>query len=333
MSSSSDFETPLRALSARVAMIGLDWGTSSIRAYLLSATGGVLQQREGDEGILKAAAMGFPAVFDRYVGDWRRQDPRLPVLMCGMIGSRQGWVEVPYLKCPASLADLGAALCTVEPAPGIGLLRVVPGLCVDDGPTSAPDVMRGEETQLAGAFDMPDASGLCVLPGTHSKWAHLAHGRIERFATYMTGELFALLRQHSILGRLMPDDAAHDDAAFARGLHLALASDANAQGLLHQLFSVRTLGLFQRLDPAALASYLSGLLIGSELASVRHSGYLPSPGPRQPAVVVVGNHRLGSLYRQALSLMGLRSTSAPTDAAARGLWRIARFAHDKDDPA
>jgi len=92
---------------------------------------------------------------------------------------------------------------------------------------------------------------------------------------------------------------------------------------LHQLFSVRTLGLFERLDPAALASYLSGLLIGSELASARHSGYLPSPGPMQPAVVVVGNHRLGSLYQQALSLMGLRSTSAPTDAAARGLWRIA----------
>lgn len=314
----------------RAALIGLDWGTSSIRAYLLSATGAVLQQREGDEGILKAAAIGFPAVFDRYVGDWRTLDPRLPVLMCGMVGSRQGWVEVPYLKCPASLADLGAALCTIEPAPGIGTLSVVPGLCMDDGPPAPPDVMRGEETQLAGAFDRPDAGGLCVLPGTHSKWARLAHGRIECFATCMTGELFALLRQHSILGRLMPDEAAHDGAAFAQGLHLALASDANAQGLLHQLFSVRTLGLFGRLAPAALESYLSGLLIGSELASARHGGYLPAPGPTQPAVVIVGNHRLASLYHQALSLMGLHSTSARSDAAARGLWRIARAAYDKD---
>jgi len=321
--------TPTEA-TTRAALIGLDWGTSSIRAYLLSATGAVLQHREGDEGILKAASVGFPAVFDRYVGDWRRLDPRLPVLMCGMVGSRQGWVEVPYLKCPASLADLGGALCTIEPEPGIGTLSVVPGLCMDGGATGLPDVMRGEETQLAGAFESADASGLCVLPGTHSKWARLAHGRIERFATYMTGELFALLRQHSILGRLMPDEAAHDPAAFARGLHLALAGEAKAQGLLHQLFSVRTLGLFERLAPAALESYLSGLLIGSELASARLSGYLPAPGPAQPAVVVVGNHRLAALYREALSAMGVHSSSAPSDAAARGLWRIARSAHHED---
>lgn len=316
--------------TTRAALIGLDWGTSSIRAYLLSATGAVLQQREGDEGILKAASLGFPAVFERYVGDWRRRDPRPPLLMCGMVGSRQGWVEVPYLKCPASLADLAAALCRVEPAPGIGTLSIVPGLCMDDGPLAPPDVMRGEETQLAGAFAAPDASGLCVLPGTHSKWARLAQGRIEHFATYMTGELFALLRQHSILGRLMPDEAAHDEAAFAQGLHLALASEANAHGLLHQLFSVRTLGLFGRLAPTALESYLSGMLIGSELASARYGGYLPASGPTQAAIVIVGNHRLASLYRQALSLMGLRSTSAPTDAAARGLWRIARTALDQD---
>ena len=179
-----------------------------------------------------------------------------------MIGSRQGWREVAYAPCPAGLAELAHGLA---PVTGLGgrVVHLVPGVARAADPTGFPDVMRGEETQILGASSAAAGGQHCfVLPGTHSKWAWAEHGRIARFATYMTGEVYACLVQHSILGRLMSGHDA-DAEAFEQGLARARASAGDPPGrLLHDLFSARTLGLFAAVPPTGLASYLSGLLIG-----------------------------------------------------------------------
>ena len=195
-----------------------------------------------------------------------------------MITWRQGWVEVPYCPCPAGSAELAAALAAPRDR-GRAAIHFVPGLSLI-GADGVPDVMRGEETQIIGAVGGGRAvrgRRAIVLPGTHSKWALAEDGRIVWFATFMTGELFAVLKEHSILGRLMAGDA-HDDAAFARGLAYAQSGPG---GLLKRLFSVRTLGLFDRAAGERRSpSYLSGLLIGSEIA--RGAG-LPAGGARRSA--------------------------------------------------
>ncbi len=295
------------------ALIGIDWGTTSFRAYRIAAGGGVLETREAAAGILAVRDGDFGAVLDREIGAWLEAE-QVPVLASGMIGSRQGWLEVPYCACPAGSAQLAAALAHHPDEPG---LHFVPGLSLlgDDG---VPDVMRGEETQIIGAVGDVAGRHLLVLPGTHSKWALAEDGAITWFATFMTGELFAVLKEHSILGRLMQGEA-DDAAAFARGL--AFAREGKA-GLLQRLFSARTLGLFDLLPPAGIASYLSGLLIGSELEEA-----LAGPGAAADAEVrVIGASRLAARYHGALAARGLRVRPAQSDAGARGQWLIARAA-------
>jgi 2-dehydro-3-deoxygalactonokinase len=230
--------------------------------------------------------------------------------MCGMIGSRQGWVEASYATLPAGSAAFAAALARV---PGVaGDVRIVPGAS-GSGLAGAPDVMRGEETQIVGALESGGAGdGLFVLPGTHSKWAEVRDGRILRFATFLTGEAYGALRGHTILGRLMADGP-EDESGFAAGL----ARAREPGGLLHHLFSARTLGLFDRLQPDALAPYLSGLLIGHEIEAARAAF-------GDGAVTIVGGAALARRYAAAL---GPRARTIAGDvAAARGLWRIAREA-------
>jgi 2-dehydro-3-deoxygalactonokinase len=224
-------------------LIGLDWGTSSLRAALLDSNGEVLQERSLPRGILTVAAGDFPAVFDQACGDWMRGGNAL-ALIAGMAGSRQGWIEAPYCPCPAGFSDIAARLAWMEP----GRIAIVPGLsCEQHG---IPDVMRGEETQVFGALQLLGVErGLFVLPGTHSKWVSVTKQRIQAFSTFMTGEFYALLRQHSILARTLPEgDGELDTQAFLRGMKHALQSGS----LLHAAFSARTLSLFDRL-PAALA--------------------------------------------------------------------------------
>jgi 2-dehydro-3-deoxygalactonokinase len=225
-----------------------------------------------------------------------------------MIGSRQGWVEAPYAPCPAGFDALARGLAWADT--GAARLAIVPGVsCVDA--SGVPDVMRGEETQVFGALDAAD--GVCVLPGTHSKWVTVSGGRIETFATYMTGELFAVMREHSILGRLMSVDAGHAPEAFRRGWETSLAGDG---ALLHRLFGTRTLGLFGRLAPAEAPSYLSGLLIGDEVraAARRHAG---------STIALIGDPVLCERYREVLAGSGIGARIAPPDAARIGLWRMA----------
>jgi 2-dehydro-3-deoxygalactonokinase len=289
-------------------LIALDWGTSSLRAALLDERGNVVEERSLPRGILTVAPGEFPRVFHDAVARWPA-----PAGMCfllgGMVGSRQGWLEAPYCPCPAGFADIAAALAWVEP----GRIAIVPGLsCATDG---VPDVMRGEETQVFGALDLLGLTeGLFVLPGTHSKWVRVAGGRIESFSTFMTGEFYALLRQHSILARTMPDaDADLDTGAFEQGVRYAMQTG----NLLHAAFSARTLALFEALPAPALPNYLSGLVIGEELRSQQlGSGTAP--------LVVIGAPALVRRYELALHVLGLRARTVGSEAAWRGLWAIAQ---------
>jgi 2-dehydro-3-deoxygalactonokinase len=295
-------------------LIGLDWGTSSLRAYRIDGDGRVIETVMAARGVLQVEPGGFDAVLAEVAGRWLADAPGVPILAAGMIGSRQGWVEVPYARCPIAPQALAEALHPVPTARG--RVWIVPGLVCEG---AFPDVLRGEETQILGAVHEHPTAGTFLLPGTHSKWVPVRDGRIERFATFMTGELFAVLRQHSILGRLM-DGEADDAAAFARGVGQGLDPDPGAGGLLHRLFSVRTLPLRDLLPPAGVASYLSGLLIGSELREAMGSLGLHPGGP---APVLVGGDALVARYVAALALAGLPATRAPADAAARGLYQLA----------
>jgi 2-dehydro-3-deoxygalactonokinase len=302
-----------------VALIGLDWGTSSLRAYRLGAGGGIVEVRESPAGILGVEAGGFEAAFEAAIGDWLGDSPAAPVVASGMITSRQGWVEVPYLGCPAGEAALARALRAHRTGAGRHV-HFVPGLALDgDG---VPDVMRGEETQVIGALDGARDARLFLLPGTHSKWVLAENGRIAWFATFMTGELFAVLKDHSILGRPMAG-AAHDADAFARGLGLGGLDDPGAGGLLKRLFSARTRHLAGELPADAVASYLSGLLIGAELREA--TACVGERAARAP-LTVIGADALAERYLAAAALNDLEAARGPAHAVARGHWRLARAA-------
>ncbi len=305
------------------ALIGLDWGTSSLRAYRLAATGGVLERRRADLGILGIAGGAFEDALSAFLGDWLRAGPAVPLLASGMITSRQGWVETPYLPCPVTVEALAAALVERRLRSGHRILFVC-GLSTR-GTDGVPDVMRGEETQIAGALAEGVSARLLVLPGTHSKWVRCAEGRIVDFATMMTGELYELLRRHSILGRLMREGE-EDGEAFARGVARGMADDPASGGLLHRLFGVRSLGLLGEVPPPGLASYLSGLLLGSELREAALLfGTREVPG-------LIGEPGLVERYRAACAGVGRPCRVLPPDLAARGLFELARRSGILDSP-
>lgn len=306
------------------ALIGVDWGTTSARAYRIDVAGSVQETREAPLGI-QHVRDGFARALASLVGDWL--DGPLPRIACGMIGSRQGWVEAPYAELPATLTALARGLVQTPDA----ALTIVPGLAGrdDDG---TPDVMRGEETQIVGAVEADMPTALAVLPGTHSKWAIVRDGAINAFATYMTGEVYAVLRDHSILGRMADGEPAgrrarprpFAEAAFKRGVRRALTRSNSTDALLHQLFGARTLALRADLAPRDTVDYLSGLLIGSEVAAARE--WARAHGIANGPVLLVGSSVLCARYATALHEAGIATTTGPEDAAARGLWRIAKAA-------
>lgn len=297
------------------AFAAADWGTTRLRVWTIDAGGGVVAERRSDEGLLAAQPDRFAGILERVLADMGAPSS-LPVAICGMAGARQGWIEAPYATVPASLEAIFAASVAV---PGTARdIRIVPGLAQRDA--DAPDVMRGEETQVFGALTRIGlADGLVVLPGTHSKWARVTAGRIVAFRTFLTGEMFGLLRRHSILGRLMPaedEDAAVPNSAFEDGC----AVSAGAAGsLLHDLFSVRTHGLFGHKPASDLAGYMSGLLIGEE---IREATALEDAIP--PSVHLIGAPALAALYRRALAVFGIDGEVVAGEASIAGLHAVAR---------
>ena len=311
---------------AHPVCILVDWGTTNFRAWLVAADGAVMDSRDAALGIMQVPEGGFPAALDRQVGAWRSADPGLPVLMSGMVGSRQGWAEAPYLPCPASAEGLAGALLEV---PGEAGVWIVPGVSRET-PDGRHDVIRGEEVQIFGALANRAAGAarsrqVFCLPGTHSKWAAVQDGRIDWFATSMTGEVYSVMAEHSILGRLMdpadrdgageddpgPDDPGLDDGvSFGKGLALA----AEPGGLLNHLFAVRAEGLFGAVPEAGLRSYLSGIVIGHEIRAM--CGLARPEG----SVTLIGRPGLTRLYAEAIGLSGPSTVVVTSrDATLKGL--------------
>ena len=292
-------------------LIAVDWGTSALRAALI-ANGKIVSVRHCDQGILRIPPLGFANALDHFCGDWMAH-PQALTLICGMAGSAQGWQLAPYMACPSPLQNLTQHLVWVVP----NKVALVPGISCEL--SHAPDVMRGEETQVLGALQLLGcADATVILPGTHSKWVQVENHRVMRFHTFMTGECFALLKQHSILERTLgapqpdpsPDDEG-DELFFEQGVALAFTGAS----LLHTLFSVRTLALMDRLNPTQGLAYLSGLLIGEELRAQAH--LLTGP------LVLVANPTLQKRYQRALALRGFACQTLGDEATWQGLQCLA----------
>ncbi|MBP5950253.1 2-dehydro-3-deoxygalactonokinase [Pseudomonas iridis] len=314
-------------------LIALDWGTTSLRAYKLAAGGVVLEQRSLSSGIMqlpktprvingRECADGFELAFDEACGDWLEAQPDLPVIACGMVGSAQGWREAAYCDTPANVANLGNSLQTVISLRGTRV-HIVPGVIQR---SRLPNVMRGEETQVLGVLqNLPVEAGgdlLIGLPGSHSKWVEVVDGCITHFDTFMTGEVFAVLSEHSILGRTQQQGAAFDGQAFDRGVQVALSADGEL-GVLSTLFSARTLGLTGELSPTAQADYLSGLMIGHELAALAAAQRLRRNSVHLPSIILIGNAQLCARYSRALDACGFANVTLAEQATERGLWQLA----------
>jgi 2-dehydro-3-deoxygalactonokinase len=295
-------------------LIAVDWGTTSLRAYVVDPHGRILDSNKSGQGI-QSRKGDFEATLGGVINALDADDDA-PVLMAGMIGSRQGWIEAPYIETPCDVQRIARQLTDVGTSLGRPV-KIVPGLCDLSGP--APDVMRGEETKLLGLFGAGEGGRFetVCMPGTHGKWVAAKDGRILGFKTYMTGEVFGLLCEHSILGRLMPASDAADEADW-QAFDTGLARAGDADHLLHQIFSARTLGLFDRLPAASLKSYLSGLLIGHETCAA-------SAGARGP-VALIGDARLAARYERALSKLGVPHERADEDIVIAGLAMVARSA-------
>lgn len=295
-------------------LIAIDWGTTNFRAYLADANGAVIARKESPNGILRIRDREFADVLRAEVRGWIDEHGPLTVTMSGMIGSRQGWVEAPYVRCPAGVPDIASALTRFD-VEGIGAVHLVPGL--DHVPEDqSPDVMRGEEAQIIGAMMLlGKRDGQFVSPGTHSKWVMVTGGVITGFATYMTGEIYSALRGHTILGRLMKDGVS-SDVGFLRGVETARRSKP-AGDLLHRLFSVRTLGLFDLVAAEDLPEYLSGLLIGAEIAAAAQAGQ---------AITILAAADLTSRYGKAAEALGLAWNPGPEYPVVAGHLQLARAA-------
>jgi 2-dehydro-3-deoxygalactonokinase len=264
--------------------IAVDWGTTNRRGYAIGPDGRMTGEFEDDQGILAVPKDGFPAA----VAELRAKLGDRPLLMAGMVGSNRGWVEAPYVSCPGGLPELAAGLKWVEPE----RIAIVPGVCYAAG--EAADVMRGEEVQILGAYGegmIPSDATICH-PGTHNKWISLEDGRIAAFRTVMTGEMFNLLREHSILADLLKEDAEPGEA-FEAGVRRGLEGDE----LTAELFSVRARVLLGKARREDAASYTSGLLIGTDIRiGLRSAG--------SGAIVVMGRPELTELFAGALRIAG-----------------------------
>jgi len=290
-----------------------DWGTTHLRLFLCDGEGTALDQRNGP-GAAESTGR-FATVFASLTADWDSEHGPLPVTLCGMVGSSFGWVQAPYVPCPARSQQIAAACTTIE-----GRIYVLPGLSCQNR-FGAPDVLRGEETQLLGVLGRLEPRQLVCLPGTHTKWAVVEEGEIRDFFTAPTGELFAVLREHSVLARPpQGGDAAIEAQAFNRGV-ASVVAQPDAQ-ILHRLFECRSRTLSGDLPATAAAAYLSGLLIASDVHGARRAlarAFVPG------TVVLVGAPRLTQLYASACAALGLHTDQV--DGATASLAGLTEIYH------
>lgn len=291
----------------------VDWGTSSFRLWLLDAEGAILGETRSDEGMMKAREIGFLHVLEAHLAKLGAADD-LPVIVCGMAGAKQGWLDAAYVDTPARLDDLIAAAVPVE---GARTVRILPGVAQRDA--ARPDVMRGEETQLLGALAQAGEGGLFCLPGTHSKWVAISDRTITHFATFMTGDLYAGIAGGTILKLALEEGipkAEPSDAAFADAVLSAMEAPA---GFTSRLFAVRAGPLLGLAEPGEGPARLSGELIGLELAGARQRFGDIS------AVTLVGSGYLSELYAAAFSVAGISAVQIDADTAVRtGLMAAAK---------
>lgn len=297
------------------AVAAVDWGTTRMRVWLVDKSGKVLAERRGDDGLITAQQKGFSTLLEGHLKALAAPEA-LPVIICGMAGSRQGWLEAPYVGVPA---PIGAILGGAARVPGQSRdIRIVPGLA--QRLADAPDVMRGEETQLAGAGLPAKGRQLVCMPGTHSKWVLVEDGAVAGFGTWPTGELFSVLAGHSILRHSLgehPKPVTPKNPFFRRWCEIALADGGD---VMSRLFSIRAAGLLQDLKADDAAACLSGLLIGGEIASARRRH-----GAGAASVVLIASGALAALYQAALGIAGLDVRSVDADEAVRaGLIEAAR---------
>ncbi|MFC3533289.1 2-dehydro-3-deoxygalactonokinase [Vogesella facilis] len=300
------------------ALIGLDWGSTQVRAFLFGQHGALLDSMQAPLGVSHHPGAAGVATVQAWLAAWLQAHPTVPMLACGMAGSQQGWQTVPYLPTPLPLAALGQHLTRLD-APLNAWRRdvyLVPGVSHHGAGDGFRDVMRGEETQLAGlatAYPELEAPELILTPGTHNKWLRLQGGQLLALATCMTGELYALLREHSLLAPLLADGDFDADSFLA-----GVAAARERGDWLHQLFGVRARGVQQQLPPAALNDWLSGLLIGYEIhGALAAGGSVARCG-------LIGSPALTRRYATALQHLGIASVSLDGErAASAGLWCIA----------
>jgi len=289
----------------QAAYVAVDWGTSSFRLWLVDRAGNVLGERRGPEGMMAASKLGFAAVLQSHL-EAVGAAPGLPVVVCGMAGARQGWVEAGYVDTPARLASI---LKHAVPVPGQGRdIRILPGIAQRD--PKAPDVMRGEETQLLGALGV-DAAGEAVvcMPGTHSKWVRANGETVDRFATFMTGELFDVISRETILSHAVTGaDQADDIDAFRSAVTAAFETPSLSANLL---FQVRSGQLLYGGTPASAREKISGTLIGLELAAGL-AGDIPGAG-----ITLVASGRLQTLYQLAFDTVSVPVRSIGAENAVR----------------
>ena len=287
------------------AYVAVDWGTSSFRLWLVDRSGQILAERRSGEGMLAAAKTGFAAVLQSHLAAVEAPD-HLPVLICGMAGAKTGWVEAGYVDTPAPLA---AILEQAARVPGEARdIRILPGIAQRDA--AAPDVMRGEETQLLGALGLEAVGEAMVcMPGTHSKWVRVKDGTVASFSTFMTGELFSVVSRETILSLAVANaEDAEDVASFSAAVKAAFEAPAFAANLL---FGARARQLLFGGTPAAARETLSGTLIGVELAAGL-SGAVPKAG-----ITLVASGRLAALYRLAFDTLSVTVQQVEADEAVR----------------
>lgn len=295
-------------MAGQLEWVAVDWGTSNLRAWGIDSEGEIAFSRSSPDGMGRLSREQYPDILSSLLADDANDVSE--VLICGMAGARQGWMEAPYLDAPAELGALAHGAVAPD-MPGPLDPRILPGVCMRD--VGAEDVMRGEETQLLGLSSLiAGFSGLVIMPGTHSKWALLEGTRLTRFSSAMTGEIFEVLRSHSVLRHSLGGELEGEerDIGFAAGLDQGLS---HPERLTATLFKVRAASLLSGRSPAWCAGFLSGLLIGAEVGGQKDwigGGEIP----------LIGSVNLCGLYQQAFERLGVATRIVDaTDATLAGL--------------